>query len=782
MPTDPRYVPGNLVEARAVSVTNAKECNRRFGADYSTTTVHGVILNVVDVPNPKTGRSVKKVCVDFDFGDGVIKRKTLGIRKLKHITAVPPPRPNDAMQTTTMEVDASASVTETLPDTNNDNNDNINDNNLNMEIETLERSDNEDEEAVINNQPTRAAAIRQETSPIQPRVVQFQAASSPSGRPQRNSTMVASVNNTNWYHEPSVLLHEINGPVRYREWGVRTPTGDVLYPGNNSDERYSRLDIFLMMFPPRQLDHMLKATNDQLEIRQKRKTTKQELLKFFGIIILSTKHEFSSRSSLWSTDSSSKYELPPAFGRTGMGRVRFDELWTSVRFSYQPPVRPEEVSSESYRWSLVDGFVCRFNKHRASNFIPSEFICVDESISRWYGQGGDWINHGLPMYVAIDRKPENGCEIQNAACGRSGVMLQLKLVKTANASEEEETPEDAQRRRDQESLLHGTKVLKELIQPWAMSNRCICADSYFASVKAVEELHRMRLKFIGVVKTSTRHYPMHYLSHLVFHNRGDRHGVISKDADGNPNMMAFVWVDRERRYFIASAGSLAEGEPYHRTRWRQVSEEPNAAPELVELVVPQPRAAELYYKTCAKIDQHNRDRQATLGIERKLVTNDWSMRVNLSIFAMIVVDTWRVYSGLTFDLEIGINTGETQKEFYGRLAAELIDNRYDNIGRSSRRGTNNNDDDDFFDSPAIDRNTGTARSGVDAHITPTKRRQKDKDGNEKPFALQGKCRICKALTTHECSVCRDLHVPNPWICHTKKGGVCFPQHIAQHHN
>ena len=31
-------------------------------------------------------------------------------------------------------------------------------------------------------------------------------------------------------------------------------------------------------------------------------------------------------------------------------------------------------------------------------------ICVDESISRWYGQGGDWIDFGLPHYVAIVRK------------------------------------------------------------------------------------------------------------------------------------------------------------------------------------------------------------------------------------------------------------------------------------------------------------------------------------------------------------------------------------------
>jgi hypothetical protein len=33
-------------------------------------------------------------------------------------------------------------------------------------------------------------------------------------------------------------------------------------------------------------------------------------------------------------------------------------------------------------------------------------------MSQWYGKGGDWINTGLPHYIAIKRKPENGCEIQ----------------------------------------------------------------------------------------------------------------------------------------------------------------------------------------------------------------------------------------------------------------------------------------------------------------------------------------------------------------------------------
>ena len=87
------------------------------------------------------------------------------------------------------------------------------------------------------------------------------------------------------------------------------------------------------------------------------------------------------------------------------------------------------MSDEVYRWKLVDEFVKSFNLRRREKFTPGTFICKDESIIRWYRGGGYWINEGLPCYMAIDRKPENGCEIQNSVCGESGVMLRPKLVK-----------------------------------------------------------------------------------------------------------------------------------------------------------------------------------------------------------------------------------------------------------------------------------------------------------------------------------------------------------------
>ena len=127
------------------------------------------------------------------------------------------------------------------------------------------------------------------------------------------------------------------------------------------------------------------------------------------------------------------------------------------------------MSSERFRWKLVEDFFNRFNEHRVSTFCPSDIICVDESMSRWYGLGGHWINEGLPMYVAIDRKPENSCEAQNSACGRSGVMLRLKLVTTAEEEQDH-------LRTGEDGLLHGTTVLKHLFMPWVRTGRVFCVE------------------------------------------------------------------------------------------------------------------------------------------------------------------------------------------------------------------------------------------------------------------------------------------------------------------
>ena len=111
--------------------------------------------------------------------------------------------------------------------------------------------------------------------------------------------------------------------------------------------------------------------------------------------------------------------------------------------------------------------------------------------------------------MAIDCKPDNSCKIQNAACGQSEVMLQLNLVKTANKMANKVANRDGNN-----NTLHGTQVLTNLVSPWYNTNCVVCADLDFASVGCALEMTRNSLRFIGVIKTATRKYPMQWLSQV----------------------------------------------------------------------------------------------------------------------------------------------------------------------------------------------------------------------------------------------------------------------------
>ena len=638
MAADPRRIVSSMVEAKACHVTNLAECARHYGSNSKTKKAQGIVTHVEVIKNSTTNRTTTFVTAAYDLGGTTIRPCRLNIRSVKAVltpTAATVPTGGGALlgsadgDSTTTEV--STQPTATLP--------------------MLEAPSNTNTSL---EQPT--VAVARATPPLTTENNDTVIANNDAPLPEA----AATVHEQEWFVDDPATKLPVNGTYHSRNWAVKMRMGYMLGRGGDHQNSYSRLEYFLMLLPPQQLQLILQLTNNELAIARKNYTTAGEIVKFFGVMLLVTRFEFGSQASLWSNVTTNKYIPAPSFDLTGMPRKRFDDLWMCIRFSEQPPNRPSDMTSEQYRWRLVDDFVKNFNEHRAQNFFPSDEICVDESMFRWYGQGGHWINHGLPMYVAIDRKPENGCEIQNAACGRSGVMIQLKIVKTAEEENASAVTED-------DGNNHGTNVLKFLVEPWVRTDCCVCEDSYFASVNAVTVLRMMGLCFIGVVKTATKKFPMSYLSNLELVQHGDYKGLVARGTDGQPTMLLFVWMDWDRRYFIASASSLDSGVPYSRNRWRQVSLELDALPENVELTIPQPKATEVYYRTCGVIDQHNQHCQDNLKTEKKLETKKWDMRVNLTIFLMIVVDTWLVYSQVTGSTEL-------QSEFYVRLAEELIDN------------------------------------------------------------------------------------------------------------
>lgn len=159
---------------------------------------------------------------------------------------------------------------------------------------------------------------------------------------------------------------------------------------------------------------------------------------------------------------------------------------------------------------LLQDFIESFNNHRRRFFQPGKFLVVDESFAEWLGLGGSYINIGLPMFVAIKRKPHSGCEIQDSADGDSGVMLRLALVKSANEAElrAQENPK-AWTNWD---IIHGGKILFELIEPWLNTGRVVTGDSAFTSVGTAQKLEEHNTGMIGSVKLASSGFPMTYLS------------------------------------------------------------------------------------------------------------------------------------------------------------------------------------------------------------------------------------------------------------------------------
>ena len=600
MATDPRRIVGSMVEAKACHVTNLAECARRYGSNSKTKRVQGVVTHVEVVKNPTTNRTTTFVTAAYDLGGTTIRPSRLNIRSVKAVS--PPTAATVPTATGTLlgSTDGDSTTTEvTTPPA--------------PPEPTLEAATN----ANTSSEELTDDVVG-ETPPLTDENNNNLIANNNTALPEADAT----AHDQEWFVDDAAARLPVNGNYHFRNWAVKTRMGYMLGRGGDHQNSYSRIEYFLMLFPPEQLQLILQLTNHELGMARKTYTSAGEIVKFFGVMLLATRFEFGSRASLWSNVTTNKYIPAPSFGQTGMPRKRFDDLWMCIRFSEQPPNRPSEMTSEQYRWRLVDDFVKNFNEHRAQNFFPSDEICVDESMSWWYGQGGHWINHGLPMYVA-------------------------------------------------------------------------------------------------------------------------------------------VWMDRDRRYFIASASSLDSGIPYSRNRWRQVSLELDALPENVELTIPQPKATEVYYRTCGVIDQHNRHRQDNLKTEKKLETKKWDIRVNITIFSMIVVDTWLVYSQATGSTEL-------QSEFYVRLAEELIDNNIDSRPQQQRNsGEDGSDSND--ESPVMTR-TGRVRAGVSCHLTPTKCRRRTAGGELTVQRLQGHCIECGKKTTYLCSACmdKDDESKTPWLCHTEK--------------
>jgi hypothetical protein len=270
---NPRYVVGAQVQAKAHHVTALAECHQQYGANAKTKFVNGTVVSVDAAASSGGRRAATLITADYNLGGGTIKRCQLSSRGIKIA---------DAELTTGM------SKNEPVTTLVNENVEHVNDT-INVGapsvagmttqemLDAIQSLDEEPEQAQASVETTTAAAAIA----------------------ANNLSTVAIVHHVEW-RRASSTEPLFSGNHTPRMWSERNVVGENLYRGqpNSAINSMSAMDFFLLMFPPKQLVAMIDLTNIELEKLEANTTYTSELLKFFGVLILMTSLELTSRASL----------------------------------------------------------------------------------------------------------------------------------------------------------------------------------------------------------------------------------------------------------------------------------------------------------------------------------------------------------------------------------------------------------------------------------------------------------------------------------------------------
>lgn len=102
---------------------------------------------------------------------------------------------------------------------------------------------------------------------------------------------VALPHGQDWFIDDPASKLPVNGDFQHRNWSISTAAGGAFGEQGDLQKIYSHLDYFLLMFPTQHLGRFCVLTNNQLTMISKPRTTKGEILHFFGILILFTRFD-----------------------------------------------------------------------------------------------------------------------------------------------------------------------------------------------------------------------------------------------------------------------------------------------------------------------------------------------------------------------------------------------------------------------------------------------------------------------------------------------------------
>ncbi len=298
------------------------------------------------------------------------------------------------------------------------------------------------------------------------------------------------------------------------------------------------------------------------------------------------------------------------------------------------------VNKRELPWDVIMPFMEEFNEKR-KNLIRVVYLVADESMGVWIPKTSK--TGGLPNITYESRKPDPlGTMFRNVVEGKTGIFTSHDIVQDSAGQYRKKyhgSPSHMPRQATIQS--HTAQCLRLAESSGIVKGGWFGADAWFGSVGCCVELY----KYLGIfstfiVKHQTAFFPMKVLQAVLLARYGDRPAgkkVVMKAniAGCNIFVMAYAWSAKGISYIVSTCGTTVRHEENYYSKF----ENEYGHVEVKEL--PRPAIAHMLYEFLPLIDEHNRQRQGILSLERKWPTKCCWMRIITTLIGMTVVDIQR---------------------------------------------------------------------------------------------------------------------------------------------
>ena len=292
-------------------------------------------------------------------------------------------------------------------------------------------------------------------------------------------------------------------------------------------------------------------------------------------------------------------------------------------------------------WDIFLPCISSYNLKRR-NIIKSVLLLLDESMSAWRPKTSKL--GGLPNITYEPRKPVPlGTMFKNGAECITGIIAFQDVVMGAEVQQRKKYFGDNSVVPGQQTIpSHTAEVLRQVEGAHIPPNGWVGGDAWFGSVgTSIEVIKKFNVHSTWIIKNNTYLYPMQAL-HSILHARFPKpvgHWVVLKSMVQGVQLLAcaYAWSHSRISYFMTTTGNT---NPSKQTYRRQFEDEFGC---VNFKDIPRPVFADMLYDFLPLIDEHNKQRQSILNLEKSWPTRNVWFRLLTTIVGMSVVDFHRLF-------------------------------------------------------------------------------------------------------------------------------------------